>query len=290
MPHFQDVEGASPAGFGDSIARVDDKSPNAMDAKQASVASRPLLGRAPIGASATGQIDQGSGLPFLRFDLTDDKLSHSFSAGFSGDVMLFGRSGSWMAHGVSITSGGVLEIGPNGVTGALQDILNALGDIVGWVAVDRSISPAEQADLVNYYRARGAKGLLVAGPELLTNGDFSAGVSGWNLGPGWSVGGGVATHVPPSGSDIVQFGCLAPNTSYLITINIAAVRVASFQYVKTGSPGYNIVKSGMTVGNHTVAVRTGANPVPDLTLRAGGPSDVDFNSVSLRELRPQEDW
>ena len=33
------------------------------------------------------------------------------------------------------------------------------------------------------------------GQELITNGDFSNGVTGWSLGSGWSINGGVASYV-----------------------------------------------------------------------------------------------
>jgi hypothetical protein len=81
-----------------------------------------------------------------------------------------------------------------------------------------------------------------------------------------------------------------PNTSYLVSFEITEVRSSSVLYVRGGSGLYIEVQTDMTVGTHTLVVRTAADVSAGLTLRAGGGSDMDFNSVSLRELRPKEDW
>lgn len=288
---YQDTAGSVPAVYGQGIARIDDLGPNGLNAIQSSATTRPLLGRAPVSAAEGGAIDQGEGPAFLRFDLTDDSLSHALASGLAGDLMVFGRSGSWLARDLSVASGGSLEIGPTSASSAVQGFLHAVGDIAGWVAVDRSLSTAEQAALISRFRLRGARGLLVPGPELLGNQDFSDGTTGWSLSGGWSISGGIATHVGATGgSDLIQNGVLKPNTAYLMTFEINEVRSASVLYVRVGSGLYIEVQSGMAVGTHDLVVRTGADISVGLTLRAGNQSDVDFNSVSLRELRAQEDW
>ena len=265
-------------------------SPNGLNAIQSSATARPLLGRAPVSAAEGGVIDQGEGPAFLRFDLTDDSLPHVLASGLSGDLIVFGRNGSWIARDLSVTSGGSLEIGPNSTFDAIQGFMHAVGDIAGWVAVDRSLSAAEQAALISRFRLRGARGLLAPGPDLLTNGDFTDAATGWSLSGGWSISGGNATHSGPSGSDLTQTGVLSANTAYLVSYEIAEVRAASTLYVRVGAGGYVVVVNGMTTGAQSLVVRTGEDVLDGFKLRAGAGSDVDFTHVSLRELRPEEDW
>jgi hypothetical protein len=105
---------------------------------------------------------------YLRFDLSDDKMTHTFPNGFTGDVMLFGRNGSWVEENVTIAPNGGLDIGPRAVTGGIPGSLDAIGDVVGWLPVGRVLSEQERQYMVDYYKERGAKGLLVPGPELVT--------------------------------------------------------------------------------------------------------------------------
>ena len=232
---FADLDGLLSAAFGQSLARIDDLSANALHAIQPNAAQRPLLGRAPLGAATGGPVDQGSGLAVIRFDLADDVLPVAFPDGGTFDVMLFGRQGSWIERDVTIAPAGSLNIGPETFTGAPKRLMHALDDIVGWVAVDRTITADEVARLARYHKARGAKGLLVPGPELLANNDFMDGDTGWTLNDGWSVSEGLATKDWPSGSDIAQFGPLVPHTWYLAELNIAAVRTTSLVFVGPGS-------------------------------------------------------
>jgi hypothetical protein len=103
---------------------------------------------------------------YLRFDLSDDVLPTTYSAGFSGDVVVSGRQGSWFERDVTIAAGGAMSIGPRSFTGAPQDVLAALGDIVGWVSVGRTLTEGEVSRLLRYFRGYGARGLLVPGQEL----------------------------------------------------------------------------------------------------------------------------
>ncbi|MCC5983437.1 MAG: hypothetical protein JJU42_03625 [Rhodobacteraceae bacterium] len=97
---------------------------------------------------------------FIRFDLSDDVLPTAFPDGGTFDVMLFGRQGSWIERGVTIAPAGSLDIGPTTITDGPAGLLAALGDIVGWTAVDRTLSGAEVSRLVKYHKARGAGDLL----------------------------------------------------------------------------------------------------------------------------------
>ena len=95
-------------------------------------------------------------------------------------------------------------------------------------------------------------------------------------------------HVPASGSDLVQNDVLTPYSTYFVSLDIPQVRQASLVYVRLGSTIYTQVGDLMTAGTRSVLLRTGADMSTGFVLRAGGPSDVDFNGVSLRELRAKE--
>ena len=88
---------------------------------------------------------------------------------------MLGRSGSWIVRDLSASPSGALSIGPSSASGAVQGMLHPVGDIAGWVGLDRALSDAELAALISYFRLRGARGLLVTGPELLSNNDFTNG-------------------------------------------------------------------------------------------------------------------
>ena len=161
---------------------------------------------------------------FLRFDGVDDKLSQVMPDGLDGDVMIFGRKGSWIDAGVTVAPGGTLTAinGANSVGTA--GIIPVLGDIVGWIALDRSISPEEQADLLDYYAKRGAKGLMELGPELVVNGTFDTDLSGW-VDPGsggWQWASAAAERVVGSGSNrnLVSGAAVEEGKSYRIKFDV----------------------------------------------------------------------
>lgn len=97
---------------------------------------------------------------FIRFDLSDDVLPTTIPTGGTFDVMLFGRGGSRIERDVTIGAGGSLNIGPETITGGPAGLLAALGDLVGWVAVERSLSAFDVNRLVQYHKPLGAGDLL----------------------------------------------------------------------------------------------------------------------------------
>jgi hypothetical protein len=61
---------------------------------------------------------------------------------------------------------------------------------------------------------------LVLGPELVTNGDFSAGTTGWTLGATWSVSSGVASKAAGDTSSIFRdIPALTAGTSYVVELD-----------------------------------------------------------------------
>jgi hypothetical protein len=293
---FTDTAGTTPANFGQSVARVKDGNLDRRPGLQSSTALRPLAGRAPIGAAPGGPIDQGSGPTFLRFDLSDDRIAHTFPNGFTGDVMLFGRNGSYIEENVTIAPNGVLNIGPRAVAGGIPGSLDACGDIVGWLPVGREITAQERQYMVDYYKERGAKGLLVPGPELVTNGDFSDGLTGWGGQGSWEIVDGRATVAPEStsGFPILQrsgFG-LSFSRFYLYTIESNRNSLNRMALGTNLSSG-NISRRVRPFGSHWI--HEGISPPLIELSRVGfqfsGTSIGSWiDNVSVRELRPQEEW
>lgn len=241
-------------------------------------------------------VEDGAASPaYLRFDLSDDKMTHTFPNGFTGDVMLFGRNGSWVEENVTIAPNGGLDIGPRAVTGGIPGTLDAIGDVVGWLPVGRTLSAQERQYMVDYYKERGAKGLLVPGPELSDISDgFSA--SGKMLFPSgdWEVvdgravsvaGGGNASGIgvdPPLSMTALYFYRAATNRNINRRGLGGPLSGHSIPVRETPIPSGGLLSEGISRPLHTenlVAIRLAPQLEGDW---------IDF--LSLRELRPQEEW
>jgi hypothetical protein len=90
------------------------------------------------------------GLPsfgYARWGLDDDVLTVTTPEAQTGDVMIFGRKGSWLQEGVAYGSGAAVAIGPTTMTGLPAGLLAAVqgaasdasGGIVGVLAIGRWI-------------------------------------------------------------------------------------------------------------------------------------------------------
>lgn len=233
---------------------------------------------------------------FLRFDLSDDVMPTVFPDGGTFDVLIAGRKGSWIERDVTIAAGGSLNIGPSRITGGPEGLLAALGDIAGVTIVDRTMTAEDVTRLVQYYRARGAKGLLVPGPELLANGTFDTGLDGWAVTVGTQTYDAenqrmVLTKDGSGGSvrSGAAIGAITAGKPYLFSMDTGGVGIFAFRLAQTASgtdigqiPG---VTRGVIVATASVATGFGA---------AVGSSTLDqqrwFDNISVRELRPEEDW
>jgi hypothetical protein len=241
-----------------------------------------------VGASALDVTEAGLAAPgYLRLDLTDDRLVHTFPSGFDGDLLIFGRKGSWVQEGVTVAAGGTLTIGPTAVPGAPTGLLAALGDIVGWLPVGRTTTQAERNKMRDYYMARGAKGFLVPGPELVTNGTFDADTA-WTKGGDWTISGGVAAiNTSTSFMAIRQDPAIVSGRFY----DVRATAV-----VTSGSFGLRIGDGGQfTLTNFTSSrtfrtIHKAAAPGPLFVVGGSGGAVGSIDDISVKELRPEEDW
>lgn len=297
---FSDQAGQVQAQIGQSVARVHDIGPNLQHMIQPSAAMRPLLGRAPVGAAPGGPIDQGSGPSFLRFDLSDDVLPTTFHDGGTFDVMVFGREGSWIERDVTIASAGSLSVGPRSVTGGAEGLLASVGDIVGWIAVGRTLTGTEVARLVAFYKAFGAKGLLVPGPELVDIDNLpDPSVSHVDGGGIWNAATRtMSTNSAGTNASYPRFAFdfgLEPGRRYrvqgLLSGDTDKLGNVLFQRIRLATQGSNNPVGYDAASGAFSATQVAADSVMQIQLNGTQhPVNVSVEELSIRELRPEEDW
>lgn len=79
-------------------------------------------------------------------------------------------------------------------------------------------------------------GRVEYGPELVTNGDFSDGNTGWTLGAGWSISAGVASRIDTgSFSNLTQSSILTLGKQYRIEVNVLSTSGTMRIFAGTGS-------------------------------------------------------
>lgn len=206
-----------------------------------------------------------AGLPsygYMRPDLSDDKLTATFPSALTGDLLIHGRSGTWRET-VTIGAGGTIDIGPTG-TPSTAGAIRAVGDIVGIEVIGRILSDAEVSQAVAYWRARGALGLLTAGAEMLTNGDFASDTV-WTKGTGWTIAAGVATKVSGVASVLAQ--AVAPTALVAYQLDFTVTRTAG-----TVTPRFT---GGTTVSGAAVSA---SGTYRQLLVAASGNTAVDFSA------------
>jgi hypothetical protein len=122
----------------------------------------------------------------------------------------------------------------------------------------------------------------ILGSELVTNGDFSGGSTGWSLGTGWSVTGGAA--VSAGGN---QFQALSQTTvslvagkTYLISATVALTSGSLILRVGSGINKATISSSG----NWSARVTADGNGISFLSNAAGFEFVGSIDNISVKEL------
>jgi hypothetical protein len=228
--------------------------------------------------------------PFIRLDGVDDRYPTPYPDGLTGDVIVFGRKGSWLQRDVVIPPAGTLTVGPTTFNGAPAGTMAALGDIVGWNAVDRTLTDAEITRLLRYYGARGAKGLLAEGPELVVNGTFDTDVSGWTSVNGatlaW-VAGEMEVTSTLTGAGALQAYAAEIGTAYKVSfISPSGGGTDRTLRVNVGSLPSNPVLADFTLaqgGGVFVATAT----THTAYARNASPQVSTWDNISVRALTPQ---
>jgi hypothetical protein len=123
---------------------------------------------------------------------------------------------------------------------------------------------------------------LVLGPELVTNGDFSAGATGWVVSSGASISGGVATIIGSSSirQDNINFEL---GKTYEISFDVT-------RYV-AGALTINLALVGTTVSRLLNPPSLGANKLyllstgnTRISFAGNSSADFDIDNISVKEL------
>jgi hypothetical protein len=211
--------------------------------------------------------------------------------GFSGDILVAGRNGSAITPGVKVPDGNV-SLGPTSYTGGTPGILRAIGDVVGWSLLRKTMSAAERERLMRFYKRRGAKGLLVpGGPDLMVNGSFDD-ASGWTL-TAWLIEGGVASHTSGAFSNLTRtIPELSVGKTYRIEFDAIVAAGAFIGDLRLGgSTSASTVAVISANGNRRyVAYGTQTQSGTQFTITANASFTGSIDNISVRELRPEEEW
>lgn len=168
----------------------------------------------------------------------------------------------------------------------ISDIFNGFslpsgGSIVGGGAYIYDNIPTLKRSSVNVIAPDGARfvtdGFGGLGPELVVYGDFSSS-SGWNVGTGWSIAGGVAISNTPAQADIYRGSAnFVPGRRYRVSYTINSVSGTGYQL--RGGLGASQVRS--TPGTFTEDLLwTGTEAILYLRSFAGTIGEVDNLSVT----------
>ncbi len=239
-----------------------------------------------IGANLNDVTEPGvPSYPFIRFDLSDDRLDTVLPQALTGDVVIAGRNGSVIAPH-SYAANATFQLGPASYTGGTPGILSAVGDVVGWSILGKTLTAAGRERLLRFYKRRGAKGLLVpGGPELVTNGGFDTDTD-WTKGTGWTIAGGVATKAAGTAAGLDQAETLIVGAAYLLTFTVARTAgTLTPQFIGGATQvGVSVNASG-SYSQVLVAVTGSAT----LRFQADAAFAGTLDTVSLRRIRPEED-
>lgn len=130
-------------------------------------------------------------------------VATAFEGDVVGTMILAGAGGTW-AETIRTPRRIAYDLGPSTVAGsainsgliaAVQGPLtNPNNKLLGFMVFDRVLSDGEIRRIARRFKAVGGAGWLVPGPELVTNGNFSGGLTGWTTtDPTWTVTSGRAT-------------------------------------------------------------------------------------------------
>lgn len=279
------------AAFAGSIDNVSLTEVLGIVATQPSASLRPLWRNDPLPA---GGLSRGA----ARFDLVDDTLTFNLPAAVDGELWFAGRSGTWRETRLA-ASGATVTVGPTG-TLATPGLLRAVGDVVAMGFRAGTMTADEWLRLKRRYRAEGAKGELIAGANMVTNGAFDADVSGWTQ-PipargtfDWSAGTARLVDASAGGLNTVGQSLTTVNGQvYLASAQIVeATNVTARMVAGTSNLGAQLGFSNLAANAtgtiRLVFVATGTTTFitfQNLTSTAAG-AQIRFDNVTVQPLTP----
>lgn len=212
--------------------------------------------------------------------------------GFRGTVIVAGRNGT--AINTSSLPDGVFNLGPTTHTGGTPGILRAVGDVVGYTLTGRTTTSVEQDQLINLFKSRGAKGRLITGPELITNGTFDTDITGWTgrfVFDTVSWESGTLKCTLNSGN----FGGAKPSSQIVLTVGKSYT--INFDVVEMfGGPStvrYSLggfSKILLPLGTYTETFVATSSAGLELWSNSTLGGTIRFDNISVKELRPKEEW
>lgn len=235
--------------------------------------------------------------------------------GTKGTVLVAGKNGT--AIETVYSPDGNFSLGPTTYTSGTPGMLRAVGDIVGYTLTGRSTTVAEQDQLLDLYKFRGAKGRFVDGLELFNfgsewMGDFTVASSNslfYMSGPTAEVvfDNTAGTLTVTQGNN-VYYGYtgillngerqLTAGKIYKVTVRILSVTVAGWGSVTihgSNSDASTLGSIPLTVTQQPqirsfIFISSGSTQ-EQLRLYVGGPlGTAVYDYVSIKELRPEEEW
>lgn len=247
---------------------------------------------------------------YAAFDLVDDAMaSGAIAGGLAGQAFVAGDGGCYVSD-LSIAAGGAFSLGgtSRAWTAAAPGILRAVTGNTGRVldALIRAGTYTEDeiARLERYYRALGGKGLLVPGPELVTNGTFAADLTGWlHAAPSrgaaaWESGTLKLDNsgTPESGNYAQQTLTTVAGAYYRLDAAVTAcanVIPRVFLGALAGSSALGVVSltAGATGSLSLVFQATAAVAYLGVQVATGTGAGAyaNFDNISVRRLIPRED-
>ena len=230
---------------------------------------------------------------YSRFDGIDDKLTITLPAAIGGDLMLFGRNGSWIETNVALPSD-ALDIGPTGMS-VVSGILRVIGDLVGVAVVNRATTATEREMILRYFAARGAAGWLVAGAEMLVNGTFDTDLTDWtNESPArgvstWEAGAAKLDNTGTGNTILWQIKPTVIGQAYVMRGQLISKTASSALIfpgiTPTGGGGYNsAITTAASADLALVFTATTTTTYLAVSASPAATGNAIFDNVSLKPL------
>lgn len=148
-----------------------------------------------------------------------------------------------------------------------------------------SVSGSLRASLIRSLRAKfnGVKAAgqgagPVLGPEMITNGDFSGGATGWTPGTGWTIASGLGTKAAGSTADLLNTAALpTAGLKYRVTYTLAFT-AGTFMARIGNTPGVTRSASG-TYTEDIIATNTIAFSIRGSSTGVGSVSNISMKRV-----------